>query len=87
MKYGRVDNFSAFVYENYMQFFKKILRYKNNQIEQIVKRVSEYENYELDFEPVGSKRLDFIGKKKVKLHNYIVSSSKGNNVFLLVIID
>ena len=33
MNYGRVDNFSAFVYKNYMQFLKKILSYMSKRIQ------------------------------------------------------
>jgi hypothetical protein len=41
--YGQLDNFSAFPFENYMQYLKKLIRGKNRQLEQVVSRVKEIE--------------------------------------------
>lgn len=38
---GPLDTFSAFPFENHMQYFKKIFRKGDKPLEQIVKRISE----------------------------------------------
>lgn len=39
--YGPLDSFSAFPFENYMQYFKKFVRKGERPLEQIVKRINE----------------------------------------------
>ncbi|EFN70002.1 hypothetical protein EAG_10539, partial [Camponotus floridanus] len=42
-KFGTLDYFSAFKYENYLQTFKKLLKKHDKPLEQIVRRYTEYE--------------------------------------------
>ncbi|XP_039308985.1 uncharacterized protein LOC120356847 isoform X2 [Solenopsis invicta] len=41
LKYGSLDNFSAFPYENYMQTIKKMLRKAEKPLQQLYNRISE----------------------------------------------
>lgn len=43
-RFGNIQNFSNFEFENYMQFYKKILRKKNDVLQQIVKRLQEIDS-------------------------------------------
>jgi len=49
--FGPLDLCSAFPFENYMQRLKRMLRGKNNYLEQLVNRVFEYENNYCDVAP------------------------------------
>lgn len=42
-KFGSLDNFSAFKYENFLQTLKKLLKKHDKPLQQIVKRYIEYE--------------------------------------------
>lgn len=42
--YGPFDNFSAFRFENYMTFIKRLLRKNEKLLQQLIKRYSEIEN-------------------------------------------
>ncbi|KAJ8961593.1 hypothetical protein NQ314_005930 [Rhamnusium bicolor] len=39
--YGKLDNFSAFPFENYMSQLKKMLRKREKPLQQVIKRISE----------------------------------------------
>ena len=43
-KFGPLDNFSAFKYENFLQTLKKLLRKHDKPLQQICRRYIEYEN-------------------------------------------
>lgn len=43
-KFGPLDNFSAFKYENFLQTLKTLLRKYDKPLQQIVKRYAEYNN-------------------------------------------
>ncbi|KAJ8947768.1 hypothetical protein NQ314_008552 [Rhamnusium bicolor] len=42
--FGNLDKFSAFQFENYMQFLKKVLRKSEKPIQQVARRLTEIEN-------------------------------------------
>lgn len=42
-KFGSLNNINAFAFENFMQSIKKMLRGKNRQLQQIIRRVHEYQ--------------------------------------------
>jgi len=44
IRFGNLNEFSAFPFENYMIQFKKMIRKKEKPLEQIIRRVSEYNN-------------------------------------------
>lgn len=46
-RFGTLDCFSAFKYENYLQIFKKLLKKHDKPLEQIVRRCIEYEQNKL----------------------------------------
>lgn len=48
LKYGVLDNFSAFRFENYMMNIKRMIRKGSKPVEQIARRYSEMENAERD---------------------------------------
>ncbi|XP_077257804.1 uncharacterized protein LOC143894965 [Temnothorax americanus] len=43
-KFGSLDSFSAYKFENYMQTFKRFVRKPNQPLQQIVRRIAEMEN-------------------------------------------
>lgn len=45
IKYGRLDNFSAFKFENYMSEIKKMLKTSKNPLQQFINRVNERRQY------------------------------------------
>lgn len=47
LKYGALDGFSAFSFENELHFIKRELRTPNKPLQQICKRLSEKENFDL----------------------------------------
>lgn len=47
-KFGTLDSFSAFKYENYLQRFKKILKKHDKPLEQVVRRYIEYEHNKIN---------------------------------------
>lgn len=55
--FGSLDNFSAFVFENYMQYLKNKIRKSSHVLEQVVRRIVE-ENNITDFftEPINASR-------------------------------
>lgn len=42
-KFGPIQHFSAYIYENYMQTFKKMMRKPNQSLQQIIRRCAEKE--------------------------------------------
>lgn len=44
LRFGSLPNFTAYSFENYLQTLKKMLRKHDRPLQQIVKRVTEYEN-------------------------------------------
>lgn len=47
-KFGKLDNFSAFKYENYLQTFKKLLKKSEKPLQQIIRRYFEYEKNNIE---------------------------------------
>lgn len=86
LRFGSLDNISAFEFENYLQFLKRLLRGKHLPIEQIVKRVIEYEKFDYDDtnnSKVNSSKIDKEGHyKKFSLGTFYVSNKKGDNCFI-----
>ncbi|KAK5647965.1 hypothetical protein RI129_002857 [Pyrocoelia pectoralis] len=65
-RFGILDNFSAFPYENYLQRLKKLLRKNDNPLSQIAHRISEHSLLDI---PMPSKNtFDFCYTPK-KEHN------------------
>jgi len=88
IKFGSLDNVSAFPFENHLQFLKSTIRGKSLFIEQVVKRVQEQENCKFIKErstpklgPVGIKSR-FI--RRYFLEKFSVSSKLGDNCFVAV---
>lgn len=75
--YGKLDNVSAFPFENYMQILKRLLRAKNLPLEQAINRIEERNCF--DFENDNNLELNnrqvFAGKQ--------FSVKKGSNVAFL----
>jgi len=42
--FGSLDNFSAFIFENYMQYLKHKIRKSSHTLEQVVRRIIEEKN-------------------------------------------
>jgi hypothetical protein len=82
LKFGPLDSFSAFPFENHMQFFKKVLRKRNKPLEQVIKRMGEMENVKILEQTKRIENVTFISKNKLKYKEFIVSCEKGNNCFL-----
>ena len=64
-----------------MQYLKKILRTKHKLLQQVVKRLSEYETH-LTKTPKNCNDIIFITKKKIKYKNFTIGTDKGNNCFI-----
>lgn len=45
LKYGALDNFAAFKFENFMSDIKKMLKTSNNPLEQFINRINERRHY------------------------------------------
>ena len=90
--YGPLDDISAFPFENYMKFFKKILRKNEKPLQQIHRRLSENRHPSSKREkpnhqwPILSSRLAeplpmncINGHKKLKFENFELSTTQPNN--------
>jgi len=44
-KFGSLDNYSCFMFENFMQFLKKMVRSKARPLEQVIKRNEEFKKF------------------------------------------
>lgn len=94
--YGPLDSFSAFDFENYMQFKKKMLRKHANPLQQIHRRLTENihpctkkrgknEKYPLLLEPIN-KKLPFNclqSHRKLQFENFELSNSRHDNCCIL----
>jgi len=47
-KFGPLDCFSSFRYENYLQIFKKLLKRHDKPLQQVVRRYIEHEQSNID---------------------------------------
>lgn len=86
LRFGALDNFSAFPFENYLGQLKKLVRTPNKPLQQICRRLHELDNVSLDksqstayepklqFEHVNGPVLKNFQKqfKRVSLSNYIL---------------
>lgn len=85
LNYGNLDNVSAFSFENYMQFLKKLIRGQKLHLEQIVKRVSEFELLGSNIKKLKLIRMYSKSSNsiiKISYKNFIVSVKRGDNYFL-----
>jgi len=87
LKYGKVDNFCAFPFENAMQPLKKMLRSKNYSLQQIVRRLSEIEVASSPTHSVSTEKLinlyKFKGEQRLKYGRCLfVPSSDSDSCFL-----
>lgn len=85
--FGGLDNVSAFPFENYLQFLKSLVRSKRLMLEQVVKRVTEHDNYNFIRDRKIIKR-GAVGIKngfarKYYLPKFSVGLRKGDNCFVL----
>lgn len=89
LKFGSLDNISAFEFESHLCFLKKAIRGNNLPLQQVVKRVKEWEacvfqdsvivnEKKVKNEP--NKNEEF---KKFRYRKYIIGTKMGNNCFLL----
>ena len=81
--YGKLDNFSAFGFENYMQTLKRFVQGKKHYLAQVVSRVLESENVVTTSKIV--RRNGYVDKscsKKYYYNNILISELDGNNCFL-----
>lgn len=58
-KFGPIQHFSAFIYENHMQTFKKLLRQPNQPLQQIVRRCAEQEKNRSVLAPLIPQTIEF----------------------------
>lgn len=77
-KFGKLDNISAFPFENEMQYIKRTLRSKRHPMQQMINRIHERQNIHKSKIPVIYKGLGFSLKS-----GSVVTCKKGNNVVLL----
>lgn len=88
LKFGKLDNVSAFEFESYLQFLKKLIRGNNRQLEQVVKRVQEYDNCSSShYSTIKSKHKINVPKKngefkKFELDKFCIRIKDGDNHFV-----
>lgn len=89
MNHGRLDDFSAFPFENYMSSLKRKIRARRNFLAQVVNRISEEETNLFDDLTVCSMSVSFSRKERnnVYLTNEmkvckIVAQHNSNEIFL-----
>lgn len=84
IRYGNLDNISAFPFENYMQKLKRYVRGQRMQLEQVINRV--YEENQCSGRVKVSNANDqfkaFIKKRKVVCKNFVITCKTGNNCFM-----
>lgn len=73
-RFGILDGFSTFKFENFLGKIKLSLKSGNRPLEQIFNRISEY----------NPRRHILQSKIAVKSNDFIICASKGNNCFLLL---
>ena len=92
-KYGCLDTISAFPFENFMQFIKRLIRKPNLPLQQAIHRLSEMKgrSQSVKKEPKGGLRRQHHGGpkphgyqlcrqyKEVFLQNFHISTSQGDN--------
>ncbi|XP_035716186.1 uncharacterized protein LOC118439195 isoform X1 [Folsomia candida] len=78
IKFGKLDNISAFPFENEMQYIKRTLRSKRHPMQQMINRIHERQNIHKSKIPVIYKGPGFSLKS-----SSVVTCKKGNNVVLL----
>ncbi|XP_036139931.1 uncharacterized protein LOC105834898 isoform X1 [Monomorium pharaonis] len=68
-KFGPIDNFSAFKFENYMQILKKYIRKSDKPLQQVVRRYIEQDiNSDLSLSSIISSESVLRHPKLIKLH-------------------
>ena len=83
LMYGRLDNFSAFGFENYMQTLKRYVQGKKHHLAQVVSRVQEAEHVFVSRNM--TKTNGYVNKsscKKFRYNNLLLSETEGDNCFL-----
>ncbi len=86
LKFGPLDNFSAFPYESYMQKLKQMLRSKSNHIQQVARRVYEREEWVVEAAKFVSMNKRLVLNERIKSYTYngvYISVESGNNCFVL----
>ncbi|XP_035703081.1 uncharacterized protein LOC118434243 [Folsomia candida] len=82
-----LDNVSAFPFEDYLQFLKSLVRSKTLMLEQVVKRVTEHDNYNFirDRKIIkgGAVGIKNGFARKYNLSKFSVDLRKGDNCFVL----
>ncbi|XP_067635656.1 uncharacterized protein, partial [Eurosta solidaginis] len=67
-QFGPLDNFSAYKFENYMQYIKKMINSPNNILQQLFLRIEERRNF-TDFSKISS------------MDKFVISSTKDRDSF------
>lgn len=81
--FGKLDNFSAFTFENHMQVMKRVLRGKNRPFEQAVNRLYELQAFEVSGSSVSQKQTKRFMPDVCWRNGFKISSSPRNNCCLL----
>lgn len=79
LNYGNLDRVSAFPFENYMQKLKRLVRGQHLQLEQVVRRVHEENNF-LSPTTVCQKEC-FVRNNKIQFETFVLNNKLGNNCF------
>jgi hypothetical protein len=88
LNFGSFDNVSAFSFENYMQFLKKLVRGQKLHLEQVVNRVFEFEatqknsSHFLKEQRLGPIKVKSGVAKKYNFEKFCASNKPGDNVFI-----
>ena len=81
--HGKLDNFSAFPFENYMQKLKRLVRKKNDHLIQLVNRLHEIDSHSSLNSNVGKPSIrDCYGSKFCIIKGIRYSVNSGDDCFL-----
>jgi len=98
LTHGSLDTFSAFKYENYLQFLKKSCKNSRYPLEDTYNRIMEHINIdsssvppnypilknEINYDPEVNKSIDETYYKEIILNNYVINSKNVKDNFVYV---
>ncbi|XP_060868148.1 uncharacterized protein LOC132943258 [Metopolophium dirhodum] len=98
MMHGSLDTFSAFKYENYLQFLKKSCKNARFPLEDTYNRIMEHididtstiaPNYpilknEINYDPLVNRSIDETYYKEIILNNYVLNSTNLKDNFVYI---
>lgn len=76
MRFGSLDNASCFPFENFMQEIKRMIHSKNFALEQVTKRIAEYEMFTSPDNLTCRDNQDFKVSDRVGSNCYMLASGK-----------